>query len=421
MKTCLIFLIGLVATPLLGTEPTKIDDGFEISAGDWPWWRGPLRNGTANAAQTPPSEFGRSKNVVWKTKIPGRGHGSPTVVGNFVFIATADEQSGSQSIVCLDRNTGETAWNTTVHETGGMRKNNKATAGSSTPACDGELIFINFPNSGYLVTTALDLDGNQVWQKKISPYVVHQGYGSSPALYQDLVIVSADNKGGGALVALDRKTGRKAWHRERPKKPNYPSPILLNVAGRDQLIMVGCDLIVSYDPLTGNINWETEGATTECVTSTLTDGQLVYTSGGYPKDHMSAIRADGSGELVWQNKSRLYVPSLVLRNGFLFGILDEGIAKCWKADSGKEMWKARLGGTFSSSPVLVNEHIFVSNEAGEFFIFRATPERFEQVSKNQLGDEVFATPTIVASRIYHRVAHRSESGDRQEILYCIGQ
>jgi outer membrane protein assembly factor BamB len=301
-----------------------------------------------------------------------------------------------------------------------MRKNNKATAASSTPACDGERVFINFPNGGGLYTTALDMDGNQLWQQRISDYVVHQGYGSSPTLYQRLVIVSADNKAGGAIAALDRASGEVVWRRERPQKPNYPTPTLVHAAGKDQLIMVGCDLVVSYDPLTGETNWETEGATTECVTSTLTDGNLIYTSGGYPKNHMSAVKADGSGELVWKNSERLYVPSLVIKEGYLYGVLDEGIAMCWKADSGKLMWKARLGGTFSSSPVLVGDQIFVSNEAGEFFVFRANPEQFERLAKNQLGEEIFATPTIVGSRIYHRVAHRSPDGQRQEVLYCLG-
>jgi outer membrane protein assembly factor BamB len=301
-----------------------------------------------------------------------------------------------------------------------MRKNNRSTAASSTPACDGERIFINFPNNGSLYTTALDLDGRPLWQQRISDYVIHQGYGASPTLYQGLVIVSADNKGGGAIAALDRITGDLVWKRERPQKPNYATPTLLHIAGRDQLILVGCDLIVSYDPLTGETLWETEGATTECVTSTLTDGKLVYTSGGYPKNHISAISADGSGKLVWENSQRLYVPSLVIRNGYLFGVLDEGIAVCWKADSGEEMWKARVGGNFSSSPVLVGDTIYVSNEAGEFLVYKANPERFERLAKNQLGDEVFATPTIAGGRIYHRVAHRTEEGSRQEMLYCLG-
>lgn len=402
-------------------EPTQVDDGFEVREQDWPWWRGPARNGTAHSEQSPPMKFNPTENLVWKAEVPGRGYGSPIVYGGRVLLATADEESGSQSVMCFDRASGEVMWHTPVHASGGMRKNNKATLASSTPACDGQLVFINFPNDDALITSALTLDGELAWQRRISSYVVHQGYGSSPALYQNLVIVSADNKGGGAVAALERSSGEVVWKRERPQKPNYPSPILLHAAGNDQLVMVGCDQVVSYDPLTGETNWETEGATTECVTSTLTDGKLVFTSGGYPENHMSAIHADGSGKLAWKNDSRLYVPSLVTKDGYLYGVLDAGIAVCWEAATGKEMWKARVGGTFSSSPVVLRDLIFISNEAGELFIFKASPDDFELVAKNQIGDEVFATPAIVDGQIFHRVAHRSSDGQRQEMLYCFGK
>lgn len=408
---------GEVTSP--ATQPVPIDDRLDLPATDWPWWRGPLRNGTASPEQHPPTEFGEGKNVRWRVEIPGRGFGSPTVVGNRVFIATSDETTGSQSVIAWDRGTGRQLWHTVVHPSGGMRKNAKSTAASSTPACDGQRLFINFPNSDALYTTALDLNGKQLWQVKISDYVIHQGYGASPALYRDLVITSADNKGGGAIAGLRRDTGEVVWRRERPALPNYPSPILLRVGGVDQVIMVGCDQVVSYHPLTGETLWETAGATTECVTSTLTDGQHVFTSGGYPANHMSAIKADGSAELAWKNDNRLYVPSLVIRDGYLYGILDAGIAMCWKSDTGAEQWKQRLGGTFSSSPVLVGDQIFASNEEGEFFVFKAAPERFQSVAKNKVGDLVMATPAICGGQIFHRATDIDDSGKAQEFLYCL--
>src|SRR5205814_107416 len=151
------------------------------------------------------------------------------------------------------------------------------------------------------------------WQTKITDYVLHQGFGSSPAVYQSLVIVSADNKGTGVIAGLNRVTGKIVWKQERPKTPNYTSPIILRVDDREQLLFTGCDLVTSFDPLTGKKLWEIGGSTTECVTSTVTDGQLIFTSGGYPKNHLSAVRADGSGKIVWENKTRVYVPSLLVR------------------------------------------------------------------------------------------------------------
>lgn len=405
----------------VSAQPSPVQDGLKVDAADWPWWRGPNRDGSANASQQPPREFSTTKNVRWKADVPGRGYGSPTVAGKHVFLATSDEPSGAQSLLCYDRATGRQLWQTTVHANGGMKKNSKSTAASSTPACDGERIYICFPNHGALIASALDLQGKIVWQRKISNYVEHQGYGASPALYRDLVLVAADNKGGGAIAGLNRRTGEVVWSRERPALPNYPSPTVLHVAGKDQLIMIGCDMVVSYDPLTGETNWETSGATTECVTSTVTDGQLVFTSGGYPKNHMSAVTADGSAKQVWHNGDRLYVPSLVIRDGYLYGVLDAGIAMCWKAATGEEQWKVRLGGTFSSSPVLVGDQIFATNEAGQFFVFRARPDQFEKIAENQLGDLAMASPVICGGEIFHRVSHTAENGQLREVLYCLKQ
>jgi outer membrane protein assembly factor BamB len=115
----------------------------------------------------------------------------------------------------------------------------------------------------------------------------------------------------------------------------------------------------------------------------------------------------------------VYVPSMLVRDGHLYAVQDAGVAVCWKCDSGKEVWKGRLGGTFTASPVLVGEHLFATNEAGRTFLFKATPAGFSLVGQNQLGDEVFATPAICGDRIYFRVAARTKDR-RQEMLYCLG-
>jgi len=414
------FLCFVCRSSGVAQEPVRINDGFEVQAKDWPWWRGPLRNGTASSDQAPPTQWGADSNVVWKTPIPGRGYGSMCLLADRVYLATADETTGSQSLICLERRTGKVVWNKVVHEQGGMRKNEKSTAASCTPACDGSQIYVSFPNDGRLMASALDLDGRLVWQTKVSDYIEHQGYGASPALYQSLVIVAADTKAGGAIAGLDRNTGKIVWRRERPKLPNYPSPIIIHLFGKDQLIMTGCDLVTSLSPLTGELNWEVPGATTECVTSTLSDGKHVYTSGGYPRNHMSAVLADGSGKLAWENDSRVYVPSLLIHRGTLYGVLDAGIAAAWDAASGKELWRNRLGGTFSASPVLVGSTIYAWNESGECFVYQANPERFELIAKNQLGEESLSTPVICDSKIYYRCTEILD-GKRQEFLYCIGK
>lgn len=414
----------LVTLSLAGADerPSATDPGpVTFADTDWPWWRGPSRNGIAAANQKPPTKWSESENVLWKSPVPGRGHGSPTVVGEQVVLATADHEREVQLVLCYHRGTGRLLWQTEVHR-GGFDKmgNRKASLASSTVACDGRRLFINFLHDGAVHTSALSRDGKILWQTKITDHIVHQGYGSSPAVYKSLVIVSADNKGGGAVAGLNRASGAVVWKRLRPKTPNYASPIVLRVAGRDQLLLTGCDLVTSLAPLTGEQLWEIKGATTECVTSTVTDGRHIFTSGGYPKNHLAAVRADGSGEIDWEKKTRVYVPSLLVRDGHLYGVLDSGIATCWKCDSGEEVWKGRLGGTFSASPVLVGDLLYATNEAGQTFIFKATPEAFTLVAENRLGDEVLATPAICGGRIYQRAA-TMEKGQRREYLYCLGE
>jgi outer membrane protein assembly factor BamB len=393
---------------------------LQDAGNDWPWWRGPKGDGSAAEGQKLPASWSAEENVVWKAPVPGRGHGSPSVIGDRVYLAACDEKTGSQSLLSFDRATGKQVWESEVHAGGAMRKNAKSTGASTTPACDGERIYITFANKDAVTASALSPDGKIVWQTKVGDYIIHQGYGASPTLYKSLVLVSADSHAGGAVAALDRKTGAVVWKHERPKFPNYSSPVVVQVDGRDQLILIGCDLVSSFDPMTGKVLWETAGATTECVTSTVTDGTHVFSSGGYPRNHLAAIRADGSKKIAWETKDRVYVPSLLLRQGHLYGVLDAGTAACWASDTGKELWKGRLGGTFSASPVRVGDRIYATNEAGETFVFQATPEKFTQISKSKLGDEAFATPAICGGRIYTRVAHKVD-GKRQEMLYCLGE
>ncbi len=421
-------LCGFLLLPFIGfaradseRAVSRTAGDFGFSEADWPWWRGPERNGHAADDQSPPPLWSATENIVWKTPVPGRGHGSPIVVGQHVYLTAADEQQDRQSVLCFDRATGTVIWERVVHEGGISRKGNqKASQASTTPACDAERLFVNFLNRDAVYTTALDLDGNPLWQTKISDYVVHQGYGSSPAVYGPLVIVSADNKGGGAIAGLDRETGDVVWRHERPATPNYPSPVIVHAAGRDQLVFQGCDLVAGFDPLTGAELWSREGATTECVTSTVTDGELIITSGGYPRNHVAAVRADGSNEIVWENGVRVYVPSLLIKEGYLYAVTDDGVAMCWRAADGNEQWKGRLGGTFSASPVLVGDRIYATNEGGESFVFLASPDGFQLLGQSRLGDEVFATPAICGGRIYQRIAVR-DGEQRQEYLYCIGE
>lgn len=424
MRLTLCTLLLLVTSSLVFAADDAPSDAaapaIKVGENDWPWWRGPNSDGVADSDQKPPTEWSDTKHIVWQAPIPGRGHASPIIVGDDVLLPTADQERGVQVILCFDRKTGERKWESVVHKGGIMKGNRKASQASCTIACDGQRLYVNFLNGGAVHTTALTRQGKKLWQRKVSDYVVHQGYGSSPALHKHLVIVSADNKGGGAIAAFHRVTGEPAWRIDRPKEPNYASPTIVRVDGKDQLIFIGCDLVTSINPLTGEKYWEFKGATTECVTTTVTDGTHIYTTGGYPKNHVAAVRADGSGKTTWSNGERVYVPSMLFHDGYLYAVGDPGSAFCWKADTGELAWKQRLGGGFTASPVLVGSHIYAVNERGQCFVYKADPKGFELVATNRLGDEVLATPAICGGRIYMRVAHQ-RGGERKEVLYCIGE
>jgi len=387
------------------------------SANDWPAWRGPTSDGIAAPGQDPTLHWSESEGVSWKTALPGRGHSSPTVVGDHIYLATAD--ASDQWVLCLNRSNGQRVWETRVH-TGkadpGHHSN--SSAASSTAACDGSRVYINFLNDGDVYTSALDLTGKLLWQHKVCGFVTHQGFGSSPVLYGKLVIVSADNRGGGVIAALNRDTGDEVWSQPRPKIPNYTSPAVLKAAGRAQVILAGCNLISSFDPDNGKKLWELNGSTEECVVTPVTDGTRIFTSGGYPKNHTVAVFADGSSRVAWQNTARVYVPSMIQKDGYLYAVMDAGVAVCWAADTGDQMWKERLGGDFFASPVMVGDRIYATNVRAKTFVFEATPKHFEILAQNQLGDEAYASPVICGGRIYLRVATHGDN--RQEYLYCIG-
>ena len=171
-----------------------------IAATDWPAWRGPTRDGLAAPGQSPPIQWSETENVLWKVPLPGRGHSSPTVVGERIYLATADPVTKSQSVLCLDRKSGKLLWQSEVHAANAESgKHGNSSAASSTVACDGERLFINFLNAGAVHTSALDLTGKVLWQRKVCDFVAHQGFASSPVLHAALVLVAADHRGAAPL------------------------------------------------------------------------------------------------------------------------------------------------------------------------------------------------------------------------------
>jgi outer membrane protein assembly factor BamB len=404
-------LLFLTAATLIATS---------LTAADWPAWRGSNMDGHAAPGQKPPVKWSESESVVWKAAVRGRGHGSPTVVGPHVYLATADTETEEQLVLCFDRATGKSLWETVVHREKLNTKGHKISSqASSDVVCDGELLFVNFLNDGAVYTTALDHAGKQVWQRRVCDFQVHQGFGSSPVVYQSMVLVSADHRGGGKLTGLDKYSGKIAWQQDRPPVANYASPAVINAAGKTQAVLAGCNKVESFDPLTGKKLWSIDGSTEETVVTAVTDGSRIFVGGGYPKSHTMAVEADGSGKIAWENTSRTYVPSMLVQDGHLYAVQDAGRAVCWNAATGEELWSEKVDREFFGSPVMSGSRIYVTSKGGVTSVFEATPQKFTLLSQNALGDESFSSPAICDNRVYLRSAKTTPS--RQEFLWCVGE
>ena len=419
----------LSAFPMAGWTADAPDRGIgdfpKLSAErDWPWWRGPSRNGVA-VSPTAPTKFSDTDNVVWKTPVPGRGHSSPIVIGSQIILSTASKSPQVQSVVAFDRKTGKQVWKTDISEGGFPEKNHaKNTEATPTVACDGERLFVTFFHHETVQCTALDMSGKKVWQETVGPFnprAFRYGYAPSPTLYRGSVIVSAEYDGESAITALDRQSGKQLWRTKRQSMITFSTPVVAHVAGKDQLLISGAGQVASYDPSNGKPLWTTPGTTAATCGTMVWDGDIVIASGGYPKSETIAVKADGSGKVLWKNEEKCYEQSMLTHQGYVYALNDRGILFCWQASDGTEMWKERLfTGPTSASPVLVGGNIYWPNESGQWFVFKPNPQKYESVAENQLGDEGFASPAVVGGQMFVRTAD-SSGGKRQEWLYCFGK
>ncbi|MGQ0634949.1 MAG: outer membrane protein assembly factor BamB family protein [Planctomycetaceae bacterium] len=384
---------------------------------DWPCWRGPAVNGRS-ADTNAPTRWSAAENIIWQTDVPGRGHSSPTLCGRHILLATADDETEVQSLLAFDRETGQPLWTTVIHTNGFVHKHEKNSHASATPACDGRRAYITFLNRDAIWVTAVDLDGSIVWQKEAGGFKTMHGYAASPALYGSLVIVASDSDGKSFLAALRSDTGEIAWKVDRPGQTSFASPIVAPVAGRDQVLLSGCEITAGYDPATGDELWRCQGPTMVIASTMTYAGDHVFTSGGFPGVGTMCIRADGTGDvtethLVWRKARRFYVPSLLVCDDLLYGVTDDGVAHCFDATTGEQLWQQRMGPgvAFTSSPILAGDCIYACDEAGKTHVIKAGP-KLERVAENDLGEGIFASPTICGGRIYLRTNKR---------LYCIGE
>ncbi|MCA9132238.1 MAG: PQQ-binding-like beta-propeller repeat protein [Planctomycetales bacterium] len=383
----------------------------------WPQWRGGV-GGQANVPSLP-TQWSEEINVRWQANVPGRGHSSPIVVGDLVVLGSAMEDSAQQLVLGYDRQDGRERWKTVVHSGGlpsGREVHHKSSHANATIASNGTHLITAHLNRDHIWVTALGLDGQQLWQTDVGAFASKFGYAPSPIMYKSLVIIAADNSGGGYLAGVDVRTGEIAWRCSRGNTSSYSSPALVTLDGTDQVVISGDDRLASYAPATGEMLWETPCIAEATCGTAIATADRVFASGGYPEKETVCL--DARGRQIWSNRTGLYEPSMVTDGESLFAITDNGIAYCWDVADGTERWKKRLGGNFSSSPVIAGGNVYVSDLSGNGYVFRASGEKYELVSENRLGDDCYASPAIGGDAIFFRVGV-GQGRQRSEKLFCI--
>ena len=369
---------------------------------DWPYWRG---TNLTNQGVGPFPFDGSALKSIWKQDLPISGHASPIVVGKVVYVAGAQPAKSLQHLAAFDRETGKPLWQTKLHEGGKMKIHPKNSHASATPACDGNNLFAVCMVHDAIWLSSVSVAGELQWQKEVGPFRSMHGYGSSPVLYKSLVIVAGDSSAGGFLAALHRETGDIVWRVRRSNSPSFCSPVVAQLNGQEQLLMSGHNKVHSYDPATGKKLWSSRGPAKTTANTLVWHKGLVFASGGYPENRIMAIQADGTGKMAWENKKKIYVPSMLVTNSCLFAIQDNGVAHCYDPQTGAALWTKRLGGPFSSSPVLADGNIFATSEGGDISVFAAA-DKYQLIGKHSLDDACFSTPVIAGGRMYVRTENQ---------------
>ena len=402
-------------------------------AADWPRFRGP--NGTGvSTDQDVPVQWSDKDGVLWKVPIPGRGNSSPIVWGDRLFVQSAAEDGSERWLFCLNADSGEVIWKKTAPGAA-AHTHPKNTLASSTPATDGERVYAVFWDGKGLLLVAYDFkSGDQVWSKDLGPYESEHGAGISPMVYDGRVYV-ADDQGASqnydttapsTVMAFNAKDGTDAWKAPRKSfRACYSTPFILEAEkGKPELIVASTAGVTSYDPAGGAENWNyvwsfSTHPLRTVASPILADGLVIANAGeGGQGRSLIALRPGGKGDvtktgLVWKNeKAFSYVPTLLAFGDSLYCVNDDGFASCHNARNGDEKWTKRLGGHFSSSPVLIDGKIYAANEDGDVFVFEANSREYKQLAINSLGEGVISSPAASNGRLYYR---------GKENLICIGK
>ena len=396
---------------------------FSASASaQWPQFRGPSGQGLASETGLP-LEWSESRNVLWKSPVPGRGWSSPSISGGRVWLTTSIEGSEGRQrglslrALAFDVATGREVVNTEVFRVDRPEElNAKNSYASPTPIVDGDRVYVHFGAQG---TAALTATGEIVWKTRLD-YQSQHGNGGSPALHGDLLIINCDGNGGDAyVVALDVKTGKTRWKtpRRQPADQAYTTPLVISAGGRDQVVSVGAYRAVAYDPANGREIWRVAYDDGFSNVPRPVFGQgLVFIATGFQQPALIAVRPDGTGDVTrshvaWTlRRGAPYTPSPILVGEQLFIVNDAGIATCVDARTGTIHWQQRLGGNYSASPVHADGRIYFQSEEGVTTAIEPATT-FKRLATSQLDGAMLASMAVAERSFFIRT---------QSHLYRIG-
>ncbi|MGD0093595.1 MAG: PQQ-binding-like beta-propeller repeat protein [Planctomycetota bacterium] len=390
-----------------------------VRAENWPGWRGPRGDGTSLETNVP-TTWSAVDNIVWKTPIPGAGHSSPIVWEDRVFLTTAIPAAKDRVLLCLDRKTGRTLWQKTVINAPLESKQPENSYASSTPATDGEKVYVTFLEKNTVVVAAYDLAGEQKWISRPGRYDSPHGFCHSPVLWDDKVLLACCGNSLGFVAALSRADGKTVWCVES-KKPvmSFCVPFVKEMAGRTQMIVPGNSVVTSYDPQDGKELWSADGPSKEYVPSPiyLAKADAVLVASSWPARILMAVKPDGQGnvtasKVVWKTKDGApYVPSPVAAGDYVFTASWEPKSLvCYDAATGNTLWKQEGVGTHHASPVTANGLVYFINDDGVTTVLKPGP-KFELAAKNPIGEKTYAPPAISQGQIFLRTF---------STLFCIG-
>lgn len=397
----------------------------------WHQWRGPNNNGVAESDA--PLEFSASEGVQWRVPILGKGHSTPVISGDTIYLTTAmdsgtDAESGTLVrhdflLMALDRASGEERWRKTVvsaapHEGYHRRYGSFA---SNSPVTDGDTLIANFGSRGVY---AFDMEGSLRWKKDFDPLYMRNAFGEgiAPVLHGDSLIIQNDHEGQSYIVVLDKRTGDEIWRAERAERSSWAQPVVVDYQGRKQLV-TSATRVRSYDLQTGKVIWEAGGLGANAIPAVVSvNDEMVVAMTGYRDPNLLAIRLGGTGDITgdseyvkWTNdRGNAYSASPVLHDGILYFVTDRGLVSAFDVVTGaKHYHQQRLPQTytFKASPVAARGKLYLASEEGDVIVLKLGTE-YEVLAVNEMGDEMFvASPVIVDSKLYLR---------SQDELFCIG-